>query len=156
MEQLLSLAIGVASNLIARAIPEVAMRRVQQIWRQHRLTFIISVTASVVGGLVVYGIVAGIAAIWPFGGDTFTPPPPTEQQEQASPAEKREYLAEALFGGRDGLEQGETYEDLDLFGDRIVGRGSDCDGYVGGHGAWHVRGKKKRTGVFGMICHSTR
>ena len=135
-----------------------------QAWREHPVSVITSVDRLVaIAGAVVGLFTAIIVASLVSGDDTPPPPSPTEQQEQAadampqeqaseaeqqqaSPTEKRKFLAEALFGGRDGLEQGEAYEDLDLFGARIDGRGSDCDGYVGGHGAWHVRAVKEEGG----------
>lgn len=140
MDWLRGLVTSIAGTLAGRALPkavwkrsrvflEGALKRIQQFWREHRKGVISSMVASLLFAIV--------TPLWPFCDDA--PPPP-------HPTEKREFLAEALFGGRDGLEQGETYDDLDLFGDRIVGRGSDCDGYVGGHGAWHVRGKKEEDG----------
>ena len=152
MEQLLSLVISVASNLIARAIPEAAMKGIQQAWREHRA----AVITSAIGSLLVVIVVA----LWPFGDDASSPPSPTEQQrqvseaeqqEQVSPTVKREMLAEALFAGHGDLKQGVTLFPHDhLYGARDLAPRADPEnprcGYEGGHAGWHVRAERVEGG----------
>ena len=123
VEELIVAAI-VAAILAALAILRAGPERIQQAWREHRVAVPILAVATV-------GLIAMIVfAVW------------LSSEREPSPTERRQLLAEALFAGPDDLESGVTYRDLDLFGSQISGRGSDCDGYEGGHGAWHVRAVK--------------
>ena len=131
MEWLLGVSSTVVGGLIlafilkiVRDTPESGLKGIRQAWREHRVAVPIFVVATV-------GLIAMIVfAVW------------RPSERELSPTEKRQLLAEALFAGPDGLEPGVTYRDLDLFGSQIGGRGFDCDGYEGGHGAWHVRAVK--------------